>query len=118
MNRMYRSAGTRADDAPVPASRGCRMPTLYETLPLEQQLELAVRTRSPAQLAQAFAAFAGQFYDRSAFDDLARRASDLYADEGAERASEFRARLDRRLCDRYREPVAWDVGSTADQGAA
>ena len=94
------------------------MPTLYETLPPERQLELAVRTRSPAQLAQAFAAFAGPFYDRPAFDDLARRASDLYADEGAQRASEFRARLDRRLCDRYREPVAWDVGSTADQGAA
>ena len=48
------------------------MPTLYEALPLERQLQLAVRTNSPARLAQAFAAHAGQFYDRAGFDRLAR----------------------------------------------
>ena len=85
------------------------MPRLYETLSPARRLEVAVRTKSPAQLALAFASFAGQFYDRSAFDELARRASDLYADDDGERASEFRARLDRRLCDRYHAPVAWEI---------
>lgn len=93
------------------------MPRLYETLSRERRLELAVRTKRPAQLARTFAAFAGQFYDRTAFDDLAQRVSDLYAHDNGERASEFRARLDRRLCDRYREPVAWDVTPAADEGA-
>jgi hypothetical protein len=94
------------------------MPSLSETLPPERRLELAVRTRTPFQLALAFASFAGQFYDRPAFDALARRASDLYADDDGERASEFRARLDRRLCDRHREPVAWDVAPALEDGAA
>jgi hypothetical protein len=94
------------------------MPNLSESLPPQRRLELAVRTRTPFQLALSFAAFAGQFYDRSAFDDLARRASALYADDDGERASEFRARLDRRLCDRYREPVRWDVAPAAEDGAA
>ncbi len=48
------------------------MPTLYETLPLERRLQLAVRTNSPARLARAFAGHAGQFYDRDGFDRLAR----------------------------------------------
>ena len=94
------------------------MPRLYETMSSERRLELAVRTRTPSQLALIFARFAGQFYDRTAFDDLARRTSDLYADDGGERASEFRARLDRRLCDRYREPVTWDIAPATDEGAA
>ena len=94
------------------------MPSLSETLPPERRLALAVQTRTPYQLALAFAAFAGQFYDRSDFDALARRASVFYADDDGERASEFRARLDRRLCDRHREPVAWDVAPAVDDGAA
>ena len=93
------------------------MPSLSESLPPERRLELAVRTRTPSQLALAFASFAGQFSDRSAFDALARRASDLYADDDGERASEFRARLDRRLCDRYREPVAWEIAPAPEDGA-
>ena len=92
------------------------MPSLSESLPTERRLELAVRTRTPSQLALAFASFAGQFYDRSAFDALARRASELYADD-RERATEFRARLDRRLCDRYREPVAWEIAPAPEDGA-
>jgi hypothetical protein len=93
------------------------MPTLYETVSSKSLLELAVRTRRPAQLAQTFAAYAGQFYDRSSFDDLARRVSDLYADEDGVQASEFRQRLNRRLCDRYHEPVVWEVASTDQRRA-
>ena len=94
------------------------MPNLYETISPESRLKLAVRSKSPSQLAQTFAVYAGQFYDRASFDDLARRVSDLYADESGEHASEFRLRLDRRLCDRYREPVTWETDSTDQSGAA
>lgn len=85
------------------------MPKLYETLPAAQQLELAVMARTPVRLADTFAAFAGQFYDRSDFDRLARQVSDLYNANSSESAYRFRTRLDRRLYDRYREPVAWEV---------
>ena len=85
------------------------MPKLWETLPLSEQLALSVRAKSPARLAQTFAAYIGQFYDRSEFDGLARRASDLYATESEASASSFRVRLDRRLYDRYHSPVAWEV---------
>ncbi len=84
------------------------MPKLYEILSPEQQLELAVVGRSPLRLADTFASFVGQFYDRSDFDKLARQVSELYDADSAERADRFRARLDRRLHDRYRDPVAWD----------
>ncbi|HZR98673.1 MAG TPA: hypothetical protein VFE37_08205 [Chloroflexota bacterium] len=91
------------------------MPTLYETLPPTQQLAVAVQARTPSQLAQTFAAFVGQFYDREAFDALARQVNDLY---DAERAGRFRSQLDRRLHDRYHAPVAWDVGpASADRAA-
>ena len=91
------------------------MPTLYETLPPTQQLVVAVQARTPTQLAQTFAAFVGQFYDREAFDALARQVNDLY---DAERAGRFRSQLDRRLYDRYHAPVAWDVGpASADRAA-
>ena len=94
------------------------MAKLYETLPLTRQLEIAVRTTSPVGLARTFAAFVGQFYDRSGFDTLARQVSDLYDVDSAERARNFRAQLDRRLYDRYHAPVAWDVApSAADQAA-
>jgi hypothetical protein len=83
------------------------MPTLYETLSLERQLQLAVRTNSPARLAQAFAAHAGQFYDRAGFDRLAREAGALYQARGPAEGAAFRARLDRRLRDRDRAPVVW-----------
>ena len=94
------------------------MPTLYETVSSESLLELAVRTKRPSQLAQTFAAYAGQFYDRSSFDDLARRVSDLYADENGEHAHEFRLRLNRRLCDRYHDPVAWEIPVAEQSGTA
>jgi hypothetical protein len=84
---------------------------LYETLPAERRLEVAVLATGPAGLARTFASYCGQFYDRSEFDALARRASDLYAFRSAADAGTFRARLDRRLCDRYRAPVAWGVGA-------
>ena len=79
---------------------------LYETLAPTQQLEFAVRAKTPTQLAQTFAAYVGQFYDREAFDALARQVQDLY---DVERADTFRSQLDRRLCDRYHVPVAWEV---------
>ena len=85
------------------------MPELHETLSPAERLELAVRTKSPVRLAETFAAYVGQFYDRSDFDALARRVHDLYASADRERAGCFRARLDRRLHDRYHAPVAWDV---------
>lgn len=88
------------------------MPTFYEAISRESRLELAVRTKRPSVLAQTFAAYAGQFYDRTSFDDLARRVSDLYADEDGVQASEFRQRLNRRLCDRFHEPVIWETTST------
>ena len=48
------------------------MNTLHEMLPLQQQLTVAVRAATPDALARAFAAHAAQFYDRGAFDALAR----------------------------------------------
>lgn len=90
------------------------MTTIYETISPDSRLELAVRTKSPSQLARTFAAYAGQFYDRSSFDDLARRVSDLYGGAEDAHASEFRHRLNRRLCDRYHDPVVWETGG-ADQ---
>jgi len=89
------------------------MAKLYETLPLTRQLELAVRTASPARLAQTFAAYAGQFYDRAAFDALARRVSELYAAQSPAGARAFESRLDERLCARDRAPVAWQPAAAA-----
>jgi hypothetical protein len=86
------------------------MPILHETISPEWRLRLAVRTKSPSQLALTFAAYAGQFYDRASFDDLARRVSNLYADANDIQAHEFRVSLDRRLCDRFHEPVVWEAG--------
>ena len=85
------------------------MPTLYETLSLERQLQLAVRTNSPAHLARAFAAHVGVFYDRAGFDRLAREAGALYEALTPSEAATFRDRLDRRLRDRDRAPVAWNT---------
>ena len=48
------------------------MARIYETLPPAGRLRLALSVMTPTRLAQTFAAFAGQFYDRSAFDTLAR----------------------------------------------
>jgi hypothetical protein len=88
------------------------MREFLDHLPPTQQLELAIRTKSPAYLARVFAAHAGQFYDRADFDNLARQARDLYAVDSADRATVFRARLDRRFYDRYHASVAWDVTSS------
>jgi len=91
------------------------MPTLYETLAPSDQLAIATRTTSPARLAQTFAAFAGQFYDRTAFDALARQVTALYEPE---RADAFRAQLDRRLRDRAHAPVAWGSRASREERAA
>ncbi len=94
------------------------MSKLFETMPQTQQLELAVQTKTPARMAQTFAAFVGQFYDRTAFDALARQARDHYEAKGSDDAYRFRATLDRRLYDRYHTPVAWDVTpQSADRAA-
>jgi hypothetical protein len=94
------------------------MANLYETLPRAGQLLLALQARSPGRLAQTFATFVGQFYDRSAFDKMAREVSELYDVENPDAARTFRSQLDRRLCDRYHAPVAWDVVPTATEVAA
>jgi hypothetical protein len=93
------------------------MAKFRESLPRAQQLELAVLTRNPAGLAQTFAAYVGQFYDRTDFDALAREVHDLYLAASAEDARAFRLRLDRRLCDRYHAPVAWDTAMESGRAA-
>ncbi len=94
------------------------MPRFSDALLPAEQLALAVAANPPASLARAFASYAGQFYDREPFDALARQVSDLYAARDSDEASSFRARLDRRLCDRYHAPVAWEVTPTrADRPA-
>ena len=93
------------------------MTTLCDIVPQDQLLSLAVAVKSPTVLAHTFAAYVGQFYDRTAFDALARQVADLYALDNAERAARFRAHLDRRLCDRYHTPVAWDVDEPRDETA-
>ncbi len=87
------------------------MPILSDLLPQDQRLALAVSAKSPATLAQTFASLVGQFYDRGAFDALARQVADLYADDDIDQATRFRRHLDRRLSDRYHTPVAWEVAS-------
>ena len=82
------------------------MPTFRETLSTTEQLAVAVRQQTPVRLARTFASLEGQFYDRTPFDQLARRVHALY--EPAD-ADIFRDRLDRRLRDRHSAPVAWDV---------
>jgi hypothetical protein len=57
-------------------------------------------------LAQMFASFEGQFYDRMPFDNFARQAHALYEPADADL---FRSRLDRRLRDRHSTPVAWGL---------
>ena len=94
------------------------MTRIYETLPPGGRLHMTLRVMSPTRLAQTFAAFVGQFYDRSAFDTLARQVSDLYDLESAEHARIFRSQLDRRLCDRYHARVAWDVTPPEENHAA
>lgn len=94
------------------------MPRLYETVRRDIQLELALRAHTPGRVAQTFAGFASQFYDRSDFDSLARYVGALYDLQSAERASAFRTQLDRRLCDRYHAPVAWDVVPKGAEEAA
>ncbi len=94
------------------------MPRFSETLSPTQRLALAVAANSPASLARTFASYASQFYSREPFDALARQVSDLYATRDADEASYFRARLDRRLCDRYHAPVAWEaVPASVDRPA-
>lgn len=94
------------------------MATLLASLTPEQQLELAVRVKSPARLAQMFATYVGQFPDRADFDALARQTHELYAAQSHDHAYAFRTRLDRRLYDRYHEPIVWEVGSAATDRAA
>ena len=94
------------------------MAQIYETLPHFGQLRMALQVMSPTRMAQTFATFVGQFYDRSAFDMLAREMNDVYALECAEDGQVFRAQLDRRLCDRYHARVAWEVVAQTDDHVA
>ena len=89
------------------------MPTIRAHLSTEQQLEFAVQVKTPARLAQTFAAYVGQFPSRADFDALARQTHQLYAVHSEHHADAFRTRLDRRLYDRYHEPVVWEVSSAA-----
>jgi hypothetical protein len=94
------------------------MPKLYETLSRARQLDLAVQSKTPARLAQTFAAFVGQFYDRTDFDTLARQVSECYEAENTDDAYRFRSALDRRLNDRYHTPVVWNVSPRRTDRAA
>jgi hypothetical protein len=94
------------------------MARIYETLPPVGRLQMALQVMSPTRLAQSFAAFVGQFYDRSDFDTLARQVSDIYDLESAEYAQIFRSQLDQRLYDRYHARVAWDVVPQPEDQAA
>ena len=82
------------------------MPTFRQALSLSEQLALAVRCQTPVRLALTFASLEGQFYDRTPFDNLARRVHALYEPTDAD---VFRTRLDRRLRDRHSAPVDWTV---------
>ena len=92
------------------------MSRLRDSISHNLYLELAVSTRTPSFLARLFAAFCGQFYDRSDFDALARQVSDLYASRDAEDSYSFRSRLDLRLHDRYHDPVVWEVDAHRGEG--
>jgi hypothetical protein len=81
------------------------------------QLQLAVHATRPTRLARTFATYAGQFYDRAAFDAMARQAHNLYAIECPDAARVFRTQLDRRLCDRYHDPVTWDAIPSVEDDA-
>jgi hypothetical protein len=84
-------------------------PTRSDGLSTHVRWALATRLVSPAVLARTFALELGQFYDRREFDALARRVRQLYATGDPEHGGTFRTRLDRRLHDRYHQPVAWNV---------
>ena len=85
------------------------MASLFDALPLEQRLALAVQSNRPRSLARAFAQYAGQFYDRGGFDRLAREARALYAARSPADGDRFRTDLDDRLADRARPTVAWEA---------
>ncbi|HEY8743390.1 MAG TPA: hypothetical protein VIU62_09840 [Chloroflexota bacterium] len=93
------------------------MATLFDLLPRQQQLALAVRTKGPAHVAQTFASYAGQFYDRAPFDAVAREVYALYAVDSDVSASCFRHRLDRQLRERFRPAVAWETGPLREEDA-
>lgn len=94
------------------------MSKLYETLPIDTQLAIAVRAKTPYRLAQTFAVFAGQFYDLDAFDNLANRVNHLYEVDDPDDAYRFRRVLDRKLSDRYDDPVAWKLEADRLDAAA
>jgi len=94
------------------------MTTLREMTLSTTQLALAVQTKSPYYLAQTFAGFVGQFYDRLSFDAMAREVEDLYRIQRPEQAGDFRMQLDHRLHDRYHAPVAWDIAPVSKDQAA
>jgi hypothetical protein len=71
---------------------------------------------NPGPMAGVFAGFIGQFYDRDDFDDLARRAWRLYAEQSLAEAWLFREELDERLYRRYQEPVAWEAAARRRRG--
>ncbi len=87
------------------------MPRLTDLLARDCQLALAVRAHSPARLAETFAAYAGQFYDRAAFDHLAREVQTLYAATDDGDALTFQSKLDARLQQRTHAPVQWGTGA-------
>jgi hypothetical protein len=62
------------------------MPQLSEILLRASRLQLALYSHTPFRLAQTFAAFVGAFYDRGAFDALARQVSELYCPESPDQA--------------------------------
>lgn len=87
------------------------MPRLSDSLTTAARLDLATLARSPERLAAIFAAREGDFPHnmRPDFDALARLTSRRFALRCPGAADRFREGLDRRLCQRDRTPVRWEV---------
>lgn len=92
------------------------MPRFSDVLSRQHRLALAVSTHSPAHVARTFALYEGQFYDRATFDNLARETVAAYAVADPDAATSFRERLDQRLVERHRQPVAWEGAPCAPSG--
>lgn len=82
------------------------MTRLFDLLSIDEQRNLVTKHR-PAEVAQWFDRYVGQFHDRRDFDRLARAVFDLYARVDENDAWTFRQRLDQRLYDRFHERVVW-----------
>lgn len=87
------------------------MPRLSDCLTIATQLDLALVTRPPEQVARIFMEREKEFphHMRRDFDALARLTGRRFAARNPQAAGCFREHLDRQLCQRDRAPVRWEV---------